>query len=210
MNHSCRTTHARVALTSSTVPSRSHSALGWEGGCCPPASSLALGLQQPGPWASLLAALPASGSTAVPEGAGEKRAERGHCRSRKKATEEKGLVPPHSRSLLSGGQLCSLHPTNLAARFALCLGRAGVLWGRQLRSAASARGAGPAQGISHPFPLPERRSAPHLMSWHSQTVAKVPQPSLRRDWYRVLNSCPSRTGWWPPAGTIARRRCRHL
>lgn len=51
----------------------------------------------------------------------------------------------------------------------------------------------PAQ-IGCPSLLPHMASAPHLMSWHNQTVAKAPQPSSCRAWYRALNTSPSRTG----------------
>lgn len=84
----------------------------------------------------------------------------------RRANAEQGLIPPHLCSLVSRDQLCSLHPTNLAARFALCLGDADVLPGRQLRSAASVRGAGPAQEISHPFPPPRKlvSPSPHVLA----------------------------------------------
>lgn len=68
-----------------------------------------------------------------------------------------------------------------------------------------AKGAGLAQDIGCPSLLPHMASAPHLMSWHSQTVAKAPEPSSRRAWYRALNTSPSRTGWWPPVGTITKK-----
>lgn len=67
------------------------------------------------------------------------------------------------------------------------------------------KGGSPAQEIGRPSLLPHMASAPHLMSWHSQTVAKAPQPSSRTAWYRALNTSPSRTGWWPPVGTITKK-----
>lgn len=125
----------------------------------------------------------APGSTAAPGRAGDERVERGHCRSRKKkkATAEQGLIPPHSRSLVSGDQLCSLHPTNLAARFALCLGHAGVLWSRQLHCAASARGAGPAQGIIPPSPAPRKAvsPSPHVLAQPDRSKGAAAQLAQR-------------------------------
>lgn len=40
----------------------------------------------------------------------------------RRAKAEQGLIPPHLLSLVSGDQVCPLHPTSLAGRFALCSG----------------------------------------------------------------------------------------
>lgn len=84
----------------------------------------------------------------------------------RRANAERGLIPPRLRSLVSRYQLCSLHPTSLRCRFTLCSGDADVLWGKQLCSAASAGGAGPAQEISHPFPPPRKlvSPSPHVLA----------------------------------------------
>lgn len=84
----------------------------------------------------------------------------------RRANAEQGLIPPHLCSLVSVDQLCSLHLTSLTARFTLCSGDADVLLRKQLRSAASVRGAGPAQQISHPFPPPRKlvSPSPHVLA----------------------------------------------
>lgn len=118
-----------VALTSSTLLSPSRSALGSPGKVLPfcrypwpqPTAHQAHG--HPSHW-HLAAQLPQGPARDWRE------KEHGYCRVQmRKENAEQGLIPPHLHSLISGDQLCSLHPTNLAVRFSLCSGMPGMLPG---------------------------------------------------------------------------------
>lgn len=192
MNHSCQPVHVSDCDQQHYPFSPSASPGFPREGAALLQAPLASVYSMPGPWASLLLASSSTIAPGTSKGLERKRTwilqglnEKRKCRAR--------ADPTHLHSLISGDQLCSLHPTDLAVRFSLCSGMPGMLPDCALLFLQE----GPAlpRTSATPSHLPGQHPAPHLMSWHSQTVAKVPHPSLCSTWYRAFSTSPSCTGW---------------